>query len=323
MQLVETRSGNHLWAERYDRRREEIFEAQDEITGTIVTTLAERISNARLEEVRRRPLPEWQAYDHYLMARSYSQLPRTAEHVGRVLDFAQRAVAADPQFAPGYGMLANAHRWLAVLGDVGDPTRVTSAYQSARDCALKASELNPNDPATLRSLGWSYLATRNYAEAERLLERSFAMSPHDGDVAMSWATALSYLGRPEEAAALAQRTMQKTPEHPAYYLFDLGEALFLAGHDEQAVEFFEQAPDEELDESIVVVIAALAHSGRRDAAQRHAARYLEELGTSWTGNPRAGAAERIAWEFEFRHVYSRPQDIARLRDGLRLAGLPA
>ena len=139
---------------------------------------------------------------------------------------------------------------------------------------------------------------------------------------MSWATALAYLGRPEEAAALAQRTMQKTPGHPDYCLFDLGEALFLAGQDEKAVEFFDRCPDNELDESIVVVIAALAHSGCKEAAQRHAARYLEDLGNRWSGDPGASAAERIAWEFEFRHVYSRPQDIARLRDGLRLAGLP-
>ena len=322
VQLVEARTGNHLWAERYDRSLEEIFEVQDEITGTIVATLSERISGALLEQVRRRPLPEWQAYDHYMMARRYSQMPRNAEHLCRVLDFARQAVAADPQFAAGHGMLANAYRWLAVLTDAGDAAKVTWAYSRARDCALKASELNPDDPETLRSLGWSYLATRHYAEAERLLARSFAMSPHDGDVAMSWATALSYLGRPEEAAALALRTMQKTPEHPAYYLFDLGEALFFAGQEEKAVEFFERAPDEELDESIVVVIAALAHSGRVEAARRQAAHYLEDLGKRWTGDPRTGAAERIAWEFEIRHVYSRPRDIARLHDGLRLAGLP-
>ncbi len=322
VQLVEVRTGAHLWAERFDRRLEEIFEVQDEIIGRIVATLSDQISCALLQEVRRRPLPDWQAYDHYMMARRYSQLPRTAEHVGRVLDFAQRAVAADPQFAPGYGMLANAYRWLAVLTDAGDAAKLRWAYQRARDCALKASELDPNDPETLRSLGWSYLACRNYAEAERFLARSHAMSPHDGDVAMSWTTALSYLGRPEEATELAQRTMQKTPEHPDYYLFDLGEALFFAGLDEKAVEFFERVPDDELDESIVVVIAALAHSGRRDAAQRHAAHYLEDLGKRWAGDPRAGAAERIAWEFEFRHVYSRPQDIARLRAGLCLAGLP-
>ena len=322
VQLIEARSGNHLWAERYDRRLDDIFEVQDEITETIVVTLAERISSALLEQVRRQPLPEWQAYDHYMMARSYSRLPRTAENVSRVLDFAQRAITADPQFAPGYGMLANAYRWLAVLTDAGDPSKVRCAYQSARDSALKAAEINPSDPESLRSLGWSYLATRNYAEAERFLERSHAMSPHDGDVAMSWATALTYLGRPEQAADLAQRTMQKTPGHPDYYLFDLGEALFFAGRDEEAVAFFERAPDEELDESMVVVIAALAHSGRREAAQRRAAHYLEDLGERWTGDPRARAAERIAWEFEFRHVYSRPQDIARLRDGLRLAGLP-
>ena len=71
-----------------------------------------------------------------------------------------------------------------------------------------------------------------------------------------------------------------------------------------------------------MVIAALAQCGRRAAAQRNAAHYLQDLQDRWAGAPAATAAERIALEFEFRHVYSRPQDVARLRDGLREAGLP-
>lgn len=323
VQLVETESGSHVWAERYDRRPEQLLAAQDEITATIVSTLADQISSARLEQTRRQPLSDWTAYDHYMMARRYSQMARSAEHVAQVLCYARRAVEADPQFAPGHSMLANAHRWLAVLADIGEVSEVERAYGQARDCALKAAELNPKDPETLRSLGWSYLCTRNYAEAERFLERSFAASPHDGDVAMSWVTALSYLGRPEEAAALAERTILKTPQHPDYYLFDLGEALFLAGREEQAITLFEQVPDAELDESLVVVIAALALSGRAQAAQRQATRYAADLESRWAGAPGASLAERITWEFEHRHVYSRPRDVARLRDGLRQAGLPA
>ena len=323
IQLVDTRSGSHIWAERYDRRPEQLIAAQDEMTATIVSTLADQISSAQLEQARRRPLSDWYAYDHYMMARRYSQMPRTAEHLGHVLYYARSAVEADSQFAPGHSMLANAHRWLAVLANIGDASEVRTAYSRARDCALKASELNPKDPETLRSLGWSYLCTRNYAEAERFLERSFAVSPHDGDVAMSWVTALSYLGRPEEAAALAEKTILKTPQHPDYYLFDLGEAYFFAGREEQAVTLFEQVPDAELDESLVVVIAALALSGRAQAAQRQATRYAADLESRWAGAPGASLAERIAWEFEFRHVYSRPRDTARLREGLRQAGLPA
>lgn len=323
VKLVDTESGNHLWAERYDRAQEEILEVQDEITGTIVAALCDQISSDLLEQARGRPLSEWQAFDHYMMARNCSQLPRSAENVGKVLDCAKRAIEADPQFAPGHGMLANAYRWLAVLAEIGDPEKASQAYQRSRDCALRAWALNPNDPETLRSLGWSYLCTRNYTEAERFLERSYAISPHDGDVAMSWATALAYLGRPEEGATVARRTMRKAPRHPDYYLFDLGEALFFAGQDAKAIELFERSPDGELDESRVVVIAALAHSGRLDAARWHAERYLAGLDSRWAGARRADAADRIAWEFEFRHVYSRAQDIARLRSGLRKAGLPA
>lgn len=322
-QLVDSDSGRHLWAERYDRHLGEIFELQDEIVATIVATLSDQIASASLAQARRRPHGHWRAYDHYLMARHCSQLPRTVQNVSRVVDFAERAIAADPHYAAGYGMLSNAIRWLAVLTSFGDSRATEAAYARARENALKAKELSPDDARMLRALGWSYLCHREYGEAERALRRAFETNPHDGDVTMAWVTALTYLGRPEEAVALAERTIARTPHHPDYYLYDLGEARFFAGDTARAVALFEQLPDEELDECLAAVIAAFALVGSRADARRQAERYCEELRSAWKGIPGAAIAKRIAWEFQYRHVHRRAEDIALIKKGLHMAGLPA
>ena len=172
-------------------------------------------------------------------------------------------------------------------------------------------------------MGWSSLCQRNYGEAERAIKRAYQANPHDGDIAMAWVTALTYLGRPEEAIALAEQTIARTPHHPDYYLYDLGEAHFFAGDTARAVELFEQLPDEELDECLAAVIAAFALGCSKSDARRHAERYCNELRSAWRGAPGAGIAEGIAWEFRYRHFHRRAEDIARMKEGLHMAGLPA
>ena len=321
VQLADTTTGHHLWAERYDRSCEQIFDVHDELTNTIVATLSGHIASATLAQARSRPHGDWRACDLNFMARKYSQLARTATNVDVVLEYAQRAVDVDPAYAPGHSMLANALRWRSVLVSLGDTNRVQNDYRCARESALNAVKLDSNEAEALRSLGWSHMCHRDYADAERVLGRSYALNPHNCDVAMSWVTALTYLGRPEEAIVLGERTMQRLPQHPDYCLFDLGEAHFFAGQYAQAVEQFERSPEDELDESTVVVIAAYVHAGAMEGARRHAARYRRELVRSWKGDPSASLAERIAWEFSYRHFYKRPQDIERIRHGLHAAGL--
>ncbi|MGH6929251.1 MAG: hypothetical protein ACREEV_13120, partial [Dongiaceae bacterium] len=64
-----------------------------------------------------------------------------------------------------------------------------------------------------------------------------------------------------------------------------------------------------------------AHAERLDDAEEQARRYVAELRAAWKGDPNAGNADYLEWEFQYRHVYRRPEDVAYLRDGLRKAGL--
>ena len=322
-QLIDTSTGNHLWAEHYDRELDEIFDIQDDIIGTIVTALSGEIASAALEQARRRAPADWRAYDHYLMARDASQLSRTEANLAGVMTFAQRAVDADPRYAPGYSMLSNVYRWRSVITCFGDTDAMAQANADAHDYALKAAKLDPHHAETLRALGWSHLCHRNFAEADRCIARSHALSPHDSDIAISWAAALVYLGRANEAVALAEQTIRRSPSHPEYYLFTLADALFFNGDYDRAATILDGLADPEFDEDRAVAVATFARAGRQAAASRVARDYSRDLKELWIGPSKASTAERINWEMEHRHVFRRMKDIECLRGGLREAGLPA
>ena len=323
VQLIEAANGHHLWAERYDRTLTEIFDIQDEIVATIVTTLSGELASAALGQAHQRMPGDWRAYDHYLVARHASQQARTLKNLMTVKAAAERAIAIDPHYAPGIGMLANATRWLATLTCFGDTVAITETFKRAYALAEKAYDIEPTDAQTLRALGWCHILARDYAEAERCLQRAYAINPHDGDVIMGWVTALVYLGRPGEAVALARQTIRRLTTFPDYFLFDLGEALFFAGEPDTAAATFESIPEEQHDENITVVVAAFAHAGRLSSVAPYRDRYVRELETLWTGDPATSLSERINWDFQYRHVYRRMKDVELLRGGLRKAGLPA
>src|SRR5262249_32203998 len=67
-QLIEAASGSHLWAERYDRGLEDVFEIQDEVTQTITATVVGQLARSHADRARRTPTRNWQAYDDVLQA---------------------------------------------------------------------------------------------------------------------------------------------------------------------------------------------------------------------------------------------------------------
>ena len=108
-QLVNTTTGAHVWAERYDRDMQGIFDVQDEITETIVATLSGQIKSATMEQAKRKPPLSWRAYDCFLMGIECYDLPRTRENtrdnLNRAIQFFQKAIEIDPQYARAYGKL--------------------------------------------------------------------------------------------------------------------------------------------------------------------------------------------------------------------------
>ena len=268
---------------------------------------------------KRKPPSSWQAYDCFLMGMECYGLPRTRENVNRAIEFFQKAIGTDPQYARAYGKLGASYTLLA-YNTRGDFDARARAMASAKRYAQKGVSLDGSDADSLLALGYVLLGSGSLIEGEHLIERAYALNPHNVDIAMSYVTALSHLGQAERAIALAKAVIHRNPGHSDNDLLDLAVAHFFARHNDEAVALFDQLL--KVIEDREIVSAAYAHAGRIDQARRHAMQYVEELRGSWVGDPAADVSDYLRWEFKYNCPWKRPEDVAYVLDGLHKAGLP-
>ena len=144
-QLIDAASGDHLWAERYDRALDDIFAVKDEVVATIAGTLAVRIQVAGLERVKRQPTDDLAAYDCVLRGRErLAAYGAEANAADRAL-FA-RAVALDPDYALAHGFLA-----LAMLTRIGRRTRRRSGRPASTTPTWRCAWIRPTATAIASS----------------------------------------------------------------------------------------------------------------------------------------------------------------------------
>ena len=108
-QLVDAVTGAHRWAERYDRKLDDVFAVQDEVARTIVTLLAAHVNKAEAERTLNKPPAAWHAYDYYMRAADVFSSFRTSLDVERLYEtrrLLERCVSIDSNYARAYGMLS-------------------------------------------------------------------------------------------------------------------------------------------------------------------------------------------------------------------------
>ena len=119
--------------------------------------------------------------------------------------------------------------------------------------------------------------------------------------------------------------MRLNPRHPRYYEHYLSRILFLARRHAEAATVLERITAEAPlahPRDMAWRAAACGHLGRTEEARRCAVMFLEAVRRAWRGDPAAGPAEYVDWLVDTSYL-RRPEDAAHLREGLRLAGLPA
>ena len=148
-QLIDGETGNHLWAERYDRVLEDIFAVQDEVTEEIVAAIAPEISDVERERAQRKPLGNLDAWGLYQrgLAAYYSS---TEEGLKSAIEQFDTVNEIDPTFAPAFAMAAGA-RWRYVMHF--EPDDRGEHLSQALEKAYKAIGLDPRDPIGLYHAG--------------------------------------------------------------------------------------------------------------------------------------------------------------------------
>jgi TolB-like protein/Tfp pilus assembly protein PilF len=187
-QLVDVRSGFHLWSENYDRRLENIFAVQDEIAAAIVKALRVKL-DIGAETMARTANVE--AYDHYLRGRQLAREPSRATLLRAIEQF-ERAIALDPGFAEAYAGIADT--WVLLEDFGGVPS--DEAFPRAESAARRALDLNPHSAEALKAMALvRHAYHRDVPGAAELLERSLQVNPGSADANMWYGRALTQLGQ--------------------------------------------------------------------------------------------------------------------------------
>ncbi|SCB56670.1 TolB amino-terminal domain-containing protein [Rhizobium aethiopicum] len=297
--LIDAASGDHLWAERFDRDLNDIFAVQDEVTARIVEALLGRL---RAPPPRNRP-KNLEAYDLCVRARKLmDDSPQAAEEAHLMLT---RAVTLDPDYAEAYRWLAMNH-WMGWVHS-GGPTE--SNRDAALDLARKAVSIDPNDAGCRWVLAYLLAYARDFPEADAQFAKAIELDPNEADTFAALSDIMVLAGRIEEGLRHARKAFRLNPFPASWYYLALGQALYAAGQYEAAVETLRH--DETYRTSSRRFLAAsLAQLGRLDDARAETKLFL-------VANPGFSSRHWAATE-PFRDA----QTLDHFMDGYRKAGLP-
>ncbi len=309
-QLVDATTGNHVWAERYDHQLEDIFAVQDEITRNIVAAIGPELVSAEMQRARRKDPNSLDAWNYTMRAR-WHRARLTREDMEEARRLALRAIELDPSAAPGFSVLAFTHMMDVLYGWSESPRQsISQAYEAAR----KAVALDDRDATAHRALGAANMFRRRFEDAVSRLETAIDLDPNNAAAHGSLGGALGLVGRMDEAAERLDTAMRLSPRDPYRYWWLLwrGGADFHEERYDKAAEWTRKAlrikPDFPSGHRLLAAI--YGRMGRIDAARAALDRYLRLVPGQ--------TVETLRKQLPIK----RPEDMERLLDGLRKAGLP-
>ncbi|RWQ61439.1 adenylate/guanylate cyclase domain-containing protein [Mesorhizobium sp.] len=234
VQLIDTANDAHIWADKYDRKLDDIFAIQDEVTAAIAATLPGRVEAAQRDQLARAKPANMAAYECVLAAKVLHHRSTIADNE-RAQTLIGRAVALDPDYA-------HAHAWRAcILGQAWvhnwceDKDAVWNDIMAALDRALA---LDDNDADVHRILAAVNVNNNELTTARYHQERALALNPNYDLVVVQQGELLTWLGRPEEGIEWIRKAMQLNPHHPERFWSHLGKAHFAARQYGEAIEAF-------------------------------------------------------------------------------------
>jgi TolB-like protein len=312
-QLVDTSTGGHLWAEKFDGALENVFEVQDTMTQSVVGAIAPAVEKAEIDRAKRKPTESLDAYDQYLRAlASFYQLTNR-EANDEALRLFNRAIKLDPDFASAYGRAACCYVIAKMNGWNSD---TANEIAEVKRLAQRAVELGKDDAIALATGGHALVyVVRDLEVGAALVDRALVLNSNLAEAWYYGGWAKIWLGEPEAAIERFARAMRLSPLDPRATSMRGGTAFahFFLGRYDEAASWAAMALHENPDYQPGLRAAAASHAmaGRPEQAHKALVR-LRQL------NP----ALRISNLKDVQGPYRRAEDLSRYANGLRQAGLP-
>ncbi|EJB02640.1 putative integral membrane protein [Rhizobium leguminosarum bv. trifolii WSM597] len=297
--LIDAVSGDHLWAERFDRSLDDIFAVQDEVAEKIVEALLGRL---RSPPPRNRP-SSLEAYDLCVRARRLMDVsPQAAEEAHLMLT---RAVSLDPDYAEAYRWLAMNH-WMGRIHS-GGPTEFNRNL--ALELARRAVMLDPNDAGCRWVLAYLLAYERDFAEADAAFAKAIELDPNEADTFAALSDITVLAGRVGEGLEHIRKAFRLNPFPASWYYLTFGQAQYATGQYAAAVETL-RSDETYRTSSRRFLAASLAQLGRLNEARAETDLFL-------VANPHFSISHWAATE-PFRDA----RTLEHFVDGYRKAGLP-
>jgi len=306
-QLIDATTGNHLWAERYDRNLSDIFALQDEITKKIITAMQVKLTEGEQVRAAAKGTNNLEAYLKYLQA--HELINRfNIESIALGKQLAEEAITLDPEYASAYFALGKTHELDAWLGSSKSPK---ASIAKAMELVQKAIVLDDTYAEAHALLGYLFSMTRQHDKAVALGEKAVTLNPNSAESHMRYGKILTFAGRYEESIPELKKAIRLNPIPPNLYLYSLGISYCWTGQYEEAITWCEKAVSREPNSFFARLFMASTYSfaGRDEEARAEAAEALRI-------NPKFSLKK-----WEKRVTYKNKEDAERGIRALRKAGL--
>ena len=319
VQLIDSTTGGHIWAERYDGKIDDVFALQDKITRRIVAALTVKLTVAEEKQFARKETDNSEAYDAFLKGWAH-YLRETPDNFVMAIQYLEEAIKLDPNYGMAYAALSLTYwqswkrLWHVKIG--------LFQWHDARFQAEKflKKAMQPPTPLAHQVTSAMFLHLKRHGEAIAEAEQAIAMDPNDADSYIALASALSLSGRPDEALQLIKDAMRLNPHYPSFYLYELGLAQFCMEQFDEAAVSLERAtalnPDDRW--SFRLLLATYGLLGRNEDV----ARVFETIEHG------VKRGRQNYWDplsirvIKFWYPFREPTDTKRLVEGLRKTGVP-
>jgi adenylate cyclase len=310
-QLIDSETGGHLWAERFDRSPSDIFAVQDDVIRQVVDALDIDLSTSEKERLTRLPTKNLEAYDYFLRAEQVARIGSGPE-LREALRLYERAMALDGNFAEAFAADARTAAY-TMRNNFDHVLPGPVARKRAYEHASKALEINPDAPLPFSVLAVLQVVDARHQEALASAQRAVTLGPSDAEAYAALSLVLTFSGRHADAVAAIETALRLNPNMPTTDRIVAGLALLLNDDPERAIEVLEHARAESpnLDEAHVMLTAAYVAAGRTKDANRAAAEALR-------------LSPNLCIEL-YRVVLSHfrsSQDLAKILAALKAGGLP-
>jgi adenylate cyclase len=266
-QLIDARTGHHVWAERFDRQLEDVFDIQDEITNRIAATIVPELEQFEHRRSTVKRTEDFNAWDYYLrgMERFHDE---TCEGTAASIRMFESAVDLDPKYCDVWARLGWCYARLVMFGCTDDPN---ASLRLGFEASRRAVALDSASATAHMALGechiWAEETELGLAEAQIALE----LNPNFAIAAMSVGNRLDLIGKTEQGIAQMEQSLALNPRDPNRwrYMAYLSRAYVSLGEYQHAAEWARKAallrPD--LAEAVFRCAVCVAHLGEVDKAK--------------------------------------------------------